>query len=110
MIDVIDKLTPEQKRQIAEEFGLKDMVAQWRAEDVLKDAKRRYESASSLLNSEQIKFGQIEDAERQRFDARLANFRKGLDAAELNHAEATQALREAENTLSAVADTYAHKV
>ncbi len=100
MIEELQKLTPEQRRQLADEIGLTSMVAKWRAEDVLKDAKRRYESASSLLNSEQIKFAQVEDAEHQRLNARLANFRKGLDAAELNHVEALGALNAAEQSLA----------
>ncbi len=94
------KLTPEQKIQFRKEFGLDEMLATMQAEETLKQAKRRYESASAMLNSEQMKFGQVEAAERQRFEARIANFRQGLDAAELNHAEATQALREAEIILN----------
>lgn len=103
MIDVIEKLTPEQKRQLAEEMGLTAMVAQWRAEDVLKEAKRRYESANSLLTSERAKFSQIQAAETERLNARLATFRKGLDVAEAGHAEALAVLHAAESS----ANTYA---
>jgi hypothetical protein len=100
MIEAIEQLTTDQKRQLAEEMGLTAMVAQWRAEDVLKEAKRRYEGTSSRLNSEQAKYDQIEAAERVRFEARLATQRKPLDIAEAEHAATTVALREAETLLN----------
>lgn len=106
----LQKLTPEQRRQIADEIGLTDMLATWKAEEALKQAKKNYERTGNLLTSAQVQFDQLEAAERIRFEARLAKMRQPLDAAEQEHAESTMELREAENTLSAVADTYAHKV
>ena len=100
MIEAIEQLTTDQKRQLAEEMGLTTMVAQWRAEDVLKEAKRRYEGTNSRVTSEKAKFDQIEAAERERFESRLAKFRQGLDAAEAEHAQATVDLREAETALN----------
>ncbi|MBK8522647.1 MAG: hypothetical protein IPL58_00030 [Betaproteobacteria bacterium] len=111
MIEAIEQLTTDQKRHLAQEMGLTTMVAQWRAEDVLTEAKRRYEGTNSRVTSEKAKFDQIEAAERERFESRLAKFRQGLDAAEAEHAESTVALREAEvalNNLSVVTgDSYA---
>lgn len=104
MQDLIEKLTPEQKNQLAEEMGLPALIAQWRAEDVLNEAKKRYESTNSRLNSEQAKFDQIEAAERQRFEARLATFKQGLDTAAAEHVGSTAALRDAEASLAAIND------
>lgn len=100
MIEAIEQLTADQKRQLAEEMGLTTMVAQWRAEDVLKDAKKKYESTASRVTSQQARFDEIEAGERQRFEARLATFRRELNSAEAEHAESTVALREAEMALN----------
>lgn len=109
--DIFDQLTPEQKHALAEELGLKQLVSQWRAEDAVKDAKRRHEAASNRLKGEQTKFDQIEAAERERFETRLATMRQSLGVAEHEHALCTAALHEAEamlSNLSAVSgDSYA---
>jgi hypothetical protein len=100
--DTFSKLTPEQRRQLAEEMGLAAMVAKWRCEDLLKEAKRRYEATSSNLKSEQAKFDQIKAAEQERVEALLAIHRRGLDGAEAEHFEALAALKLAEQDLQAL--------
>lgn len=99
--DTFSKLTPEQKQQLAKEMGLADLVAQWRATDVLKEAKRRYEGSNNRMTGEKARFDQIEAAERERFESRLAKFRQGLDVAEAEHFEALAALKLAEQELQA---------
>lgn len=99
--DTFSKLTPEQKQQLAKELGLADMVGKWRAEDMLKNAKRRHEGTNSRVTSEKAKFQQIETAERERFESRIAKFRQGLDVAEAEHFEALAALKLAEQELQA---------
>jgi hypothetical protein len=96
-IDIINKMTPDQKREFAQALGLDKMVAQWQAEAAIKAAKRVYESANSLLTSERAKFSQIQAAETERLNARLATFRKGLDVAEAGCAEALAGLHAAES-------------
>jgi hypothetical protein len=96
-LEILSKLTPEQKQQFAKELGLDKMVAQFAAQAAIKDAKRVYESANSLLTSERAKFSTIQAAETERFNARLATFRKGLDVAESGYAEALAVLHAAES-------------
>lgn len=102
-LEILNKMTPDQKRQLAKELGFDTMLAQWRAEDEIKAAKRVYEAANGLLTSERAKFATIQAAETERFNARLATFRKGLDVAESGHAEALAVLHAAESS----ANTYA---
>lgn len=102
-INEIQQLTPDQRAELAKELGLREMVDRWHAEDVLKEATRRYESASSRLKSEQTKFAQVEAAEQERLNARLKTFRVDLDAAEVEHAQRIAELTEAETVIGKIA-------
>lgn len=94
------KLTPEQRRQVAAELGIDKAAAVWTAEAALKLARRRHEGKQNSLTVAQRQYAEIEQAERQTFEARLVTLRKPLSAAEHDFAEVEQVLAAAEHDLA----------
>lgn len=121
-LDLLNSLTPEQKREFVESLGLEQDVVKWKAQDDLKLAKKNLEKAASILTIETAKYEQLAQAEtgrhttamegmqkameaaQERFNERLASLRTGLDSAESGHMQAIGGLNAAE---AALADTHA---
>lgn len=95
-----ETLTPAQRAAVREML-LPD-VLRWRAEDAVKEAKRRHEGAFNTLTTEQRKFAEVEAAEMRALEGRLAKLRVDLNAAETAETEAAQVLADAERDLAEV--------
>ena len=94
----LETLNPEQRAALRE--MLLPQVNLWRAQDSLKDAKRRNESKQSALASERRGFTEVEQVEQRNMEARLAKQRGPLTVAEAEAAEAAQVLAEAQAALT----------
>jgi hypothetical protein len=95
----LQNLTAEQRAALREML-LPD-VRRWRAEDRLKDAKRRHDARQSDLAREQRKFAELEQTERRNTENRLAKMRDPLNRAESEAAEAQAELDAAAAELEA---------